>query len=110
MEPGRQDLTPWPRLAGAGEPHRSGKWSIIPQSQESSSGHLGERKKPAEPMRCKLPGLFRLRVLGQVKAEQVMLGGELEGEGQGREQERQAETGNWENAAQSRDAGQGRRL
>lgn len=34
----------------------------------------------------------------------------MEGGRQGREQERQAETGNWENAAQSRDAAQGRRL
>lgn len=40
----------------------------------------------------------------------MTLEGEMEGEGQRRERERQEEAGSWENAAQSRDAGQDRRL
>ena len=52
-------------------------------------------------MRCKA-----CRSLGSSGpgAGQVMLEGEVEGEGQRREQERQEETGSWQNAAQSRDA------
>lgn len=53
------------------------KWSVIPQSQESGSGHLGERKEPAEPVRCEAcsslgssgPGAGRVMLEGEMERE-----------------------------------------